>query len=854
MRISYAWLTEYLRGGEVPPPEALAEMLTLAGLEVEAVEPLGAGLAGVVVGEVEVCEAHPDSDHLSICQVFDGTTRRQVICGAPNVRAGMRSAFAPPGTTLPGDFTIAVRTVRGVESAGMLCSSRELALSDEHEGILDLGRRAKVGVPLARHLGLEDTVLELGVTANRPDALSHVGVAREVAALTGLKLKPPRFTVAEKAGPVGEAASVAIEDPDRCARYVARVVEGVRIAPSPPWLVARLAAAGIRAINNVVDVTNFVLMELGQPLHAFDLDRLAGHRVGVRRARPGEKLRTLDDVERTLDADDLVIADGRDPIALAGVMGGGDSEVTDGTTRLLIESAWFEPTGVRRTARRHGLHTEASHRFERGADLEVARLAADRAAALIARLGRGRVREGVLDVFPRPRAPREVTLRYGRTDAVLGVQIPPATQRAILTRLGFKAARKDRGAVVWEVPSFRTEMDREIDLIEEVGRIHGYDEVPATLPTREAKVSTMVGWDRSAEVEGRLRDVASAAGCLEAVNYSFVSEADVAAMIPSVPGAPAPADRPEAHPVRLANPLSAEQAVMRTTVLTSLLGNLRSNRRFRETDLLLYELGRAYLRDDAGRTREPSRFAAVLSGRRGARTWAAPEAEVDFYDAKGLVEAALARLSIEGARFDHDAAAAPWLHPRSACVVRVGGRSDGSRDVVLGWLGEVHPVVADAFELPGGSSRWSSRPIASPSAPSSPSTPTACPGSRRSSATWPWWSTSASPPIGSPRSSRRLWRPPTRSGPRSPRRPSSTSTRARRWARGSARWPSPSATRPRTGPSPTTRPGGSTTRWCAASRPRSAPASGPRCGIATGGSGCRVEAARGCSGAATCRA
>ncbi len=614
----------------------------------------------------------------------------------------MRSAFAPPGTTLPGDFHIAVRTVRGVESAGMLCSSRELGLSEEHEGILDLGRRAKIGAPLARHLGLEDTVLELGVTANRPDALSHLGVAREVAALTGLKLKAPRFTVAEKAGPVAEAASVTIEDPERCARYVARVVEGVRIAPSPPWLVARLAAAGVRAINNVVDVTNFVLMELGQPLHAFDLDGLADHRVVVRRAAAGEKLRTLDDVERTLDTDDLVIADGAAPIALAGVMGGGDSEVKGGTTRLLIESAWFEPTGVRRTARRHGLHTEASHRFERGADPGIARLAADRAAALIARLGRGKVRAGVLDVHPSPRPPREVTLRYGRTDAVLGVKIPPATQRAILTRLGFKAARKTREAVVWEVPSFRTEMDREIDLVEEVGRIHGYDEVPATLPTREARLSTVVGWDRSAEVEGRLRDVASAAGCLEVVNYSFVSEADVAATLPAIPGAPAPADRPEAHPVRLANPLSAEQAVMRTTVLTSLLSNLRSNRRFRETDLKLYELGRAYLRDDTDRTREPARFAAVLSGRRGARSWAAPEAEVDFYDAKGLVEAALERLGLTGARFVHDPAAAPWLHPRSACVVRVGGGSDGAREVDLGWLGEVHPVVAEAFELPRG--------------------------------------------------------------------------------------------------------------------------------------------------------
>lgn len=687
MRISYEWLKDYLRGGEVPSAEEAARLLTLSGLEVEAVERPEAHLFQVVVGEVRESAPHPNADRLSVCRVFDGTGEHTVVCGAPNVRAGMRSAFAPVGTALPGGLTIAAREVRGVPSEGMLCAEDELGLGEGHEGILDLGAKAEVGTPLAEALGLDDVIFEIGVTPNRPDALSHLGTARDLAALAGLKLKAPaaRFKAAGEA--TAEAASVRIEDPDRCPRYVARVVEGVKVRPSPAWLVARLRAAGVRAINNVVDATNYVLMELGHPLHAFDLDRLGGHAIVVRRAKAGERMRTLDDVERTLDPDDLVIADAEVPVALAGVMGGGDSEVHAGTTRLLVESAYFEPTGVRRTARRHGLHTEASHRFERGADPEMARFAADRCAALIARLSGGEVRPDALDVYPKPAPAREVKLRWKRTSEVLGYEVPAKVQRDVLKRLGFVEADKARDGATWRVPSFRTEMEREVDLIEEVARIHGYDRIPVTLPSRAPDLEEAPSVTGEGVLIPRLRAVAAAAGCHEVVNYSFLSEAEVLAVARDP-------DAAEARPIALANPLSAEQAVMRTTVLSSLLANLRVNRRHREQDLKLYEIGRAYLMDGEV-SREPLRLAAVLSGRRAEKSWATADAPVDFYDAKGLVEAALSALNVTEARFTPAGREIPWLHPRSAARVAVGGEA-------CGWLGEVHPRVAEAFELGAG--------------------------------------------------------------------------------------------------------------------------------------------------------
>lgn len=684
MRVSYQWLSELLSGGVMPSAQECARLLTGCGLEVEGIERPGEQLEGVVVAEVTECEPHPDADRLRVCKVTDGTSNHTVVCGAPNARTGMKVAFARLGTTLPNGLTLEAREVRGVSSEGMLCAEDELGLGDAHEGILELPADAQLGAPLADHLGLDDVVFEVGVTPNRPDALSHIGVARDLGAVTGLQLVRPKTNLVESDEVAATAATIRIDDPERCGRYVGRVIEGVTVGPSPSWMQARLTGCGVRPINNVVDVTNYVLLEWGHPLHAFDLDRLAEATVVIRRASAGEKMRTLDAVERELDEDDLVIADAAAPIALAGVMGGGDCEVREDTKRILLESAWFEPAGVRRTARRHGLHTEASHRFERGADPEAVLLAADRAAGLIAEHATGTVRRGAIDEYPRPPASREVTLRFRRTAEVLGYFLDGDRQVEILERLGFSCTSRDEQQASFEVPSFRTEMSREIDLIEEVARIHGFDSIPAALPRRDAEFGDGGSAGEEAVVS-RVRVAAHAAGCAEVVNYSFVSPEEVARLVPG-------GDPPRT--VKLTNPLSTEQSVMRTTVSHSLLSNLAYNRRFGASDLRLYEVGRAYLPED-GRIREPLSLAALLTGRRSKASWTNDDAAVDFYDAKALVESALDGLGVYDAKFVPAGDRIPWLHPRSAALVELG-------DARLGWLGEVHPLVLQAWDLPAG--------------------------------------------------------------------------------------------------------------------------------------------------------
>ncbi len=690
MKILHPWLADYI-DGPLPDPESTARSLTFAGLEVESIDWFGRSTGGIVVARVETVGPHPNAAKLSVCEVFDGDSHRKVVCGAPNVRAGMCAPFAGPGTRLVNGMEVGEREFRGVVSSGMLLSAAEIGLWDDASGLLDLGGERKPGTPLRDLPGFSGAVLDVSATPNRPDALSHIGVAREVTALTGTRLRMPETDLEENAKQTTEVAKVRIEDPERCGRYVARVIEGVSIGPSPAWLRARLAAAGIRPIYNVVDVTNYVLLEMGHPLHAFDLDLLDSATIIVRRANPDETLVTLDDVERRLDREDLVIADASSPVALAGVMGGQTSEVSPKTERILLESAWFEPIGIRRSARRHGLHSESSHRFERGADPAIPLLAADRAASLISRLAGGVVLGGALDVHPRPVTPQNVTLRFDRTCDVLGLRIEPEDQERALVGLGFRVVDRAPDRLLLEVPSFRTEMSREIDLIEEVARLHGYDAIPSTLPGRSPESSRPDEAGREEEVVSRVREAASAAGCREVVNYSFLSESDVSMGLDMK-------TLPEARPLRLSNPLTTEHSVMRTTMLASLLGNLRYNRRFQRSDLKLYEVGRVYLAGQGDLIEEPNRLAAVFSGRRAPLSWTQEGAVVDFYDVKGLVETILRRLGVNLAecQFEIDENGLPWLHPRSAC--RVVGPS-GER---LGWLGEVHPGVAAHFELAPG--------------------------------------------------------------------------------------------------------------------------------------------------------
>src|SRR5207237_9338083 len=509
---------------------------------------------GIVAARSVAAETLPGSDHLSVTKGDDGRGTHQVVCGAQNFQVGDVVPMALPGATLPGGMRIERAKLRGIESEGMLCSARELGLSEDHSGLLLLPRETQPGVPMAQLLGLPDAVLEINVTPNRPDALSHFGIARELSAVTGAKARLPPSSL-EDSGEraVDAAARVDLEDPQRCPRYVARIVEGVRIGATPLRLQERLRICGVRPISNVVDATNLVLLELGHPLHAFDLDKLEGSRIVVRRARKGEPMTTLDGKERTLTDDDLVIADAERPVALAGVMGGATSEVSDRTTRILLESAVFDPPGVRRPARRHGLHTEASHRFERGADEQAARIAADRCAELIVKLSGGRVLSGAIDRYPSPPPPAHIWVRPSRVSSVLGTRVEPAEVEQRLTSLGLEPVDGNPSRRLWLVPSFRRDLTRELDCVEEVARLRGFDTIPVEVP--KAGVGETAAILPHRRVTSAARAALQARGFDEALDYSLVAERELGASIP------------QEKPILVANPLTVEPGEMRTTLL-----------------------------------------------------------------------------------------------------------------------------------------------------------------------------------------------------------------------------------------------------------------------------------------------
>lgn len=688
MKISLRWLSDYVelpgaRPGSVGDVDEVARRLTMAGLEVEGISHPGAALQGVVVAQIRESTKHPNADKLSVTRVeVAGGQTLQIVCGAKNYQVGDKVPLATAGTKLPNGVEIKASALRGVESAGMLCSARELGLSEEASGLMILSPDAPLGAPIAQALGLDDVVLEVNLTPNRPDGLSHLGIARELSALTGAPLKLPKAKLAEAGGKAVDRIKVRIDEPVRCPRYAARVIEGVKIGPSPDWLARRLELCGIRAINNVVDVTNYVLLEYGQPLHAFDLDKLKGGEIVVRRAKPSEKLTTLDGKERSLDADDLLICDKERAHVLAGVMGGAESEVSPATKNLMLECAHFQPTGVRRSSKRHGLHTESSHRFERGADVEVIGAVIDRAAALIAELAGGKVLEGVVDNYPNPPAPRVVPLRWSRVSRVLGVEVPETEGRKILASLGFESESD-----AYRIPSWRVDVAREEDLIEEVARIRGYETIPAALPRSLAGLSAE---PPSAEIERRVRQALAGAGFSEVVNYSFVSPAELDAL-----GVGKGA-------IAVENPLSVEQSAMRTTLFAGLLQNVSRNLRHQVDSVRQYELGRTYVADPhGGRDGRPVaveslKVAAVLWGRRDARGWTVKDDNVDFYDAKGAVESVLDSLAISGVRFEP--ASSSQLHPKASASVTALGANGERR--ALGTLGQVHPKAAKALGVP----------------------------------------------------------------------------------------------------------------------------------------------------------
>ncbi|GAB4255918.1 MAG: phenylalanine--tRNA ligase subunit beta [Deferrisomatales bacterium] len=682
MRVSLNWLRSYVDVDLAP--EDLAHRLTMAGLEVSSLEPLGEGIDEVVVGQVAEVGPHPNADRLKLCRVTDGSDTYEIVCGASNMAPGDKVALARVGTRLPGGVKIKKSKIRGQTSWGMMCSERELALGEDHSGILILPPDAPLGAPVTEVLDLPDWILEVDLTPNRADCLSVVGVAREVAAITSVALRLPEPRVPETGGPVEAETSVEIRAPGLCHRYAARVIRGVRIGPSPGWMRRRLEALGVRSINNVVDVTNYVLLELGHPLHAFDLNRLSGGRIVVQKAREGEVFTTLDGQERVLDAECLMICDAERPVALAGIMGGLNSEVQDDTVDVLLESAYFEPRNIRRTAKKLGLSTEASYRFERGTDIEGLLRALDRCAELVAELAGGTVARGVWDAYPRPHEPVEVVLRLPKVEAVLGVEVPAERAVGHLERLGIQVLGRDGERVRVRIPTHRVDLEREIDLIEEVARLEGYEAVPTTLPRVPMAGEPL---PPAARLADRARDALCACGLREAITYSFVD-----------PGDDDRLGLPEGHPLRskveLANPLSRETGVMRTSLLPGLLRAAGQNLRRQARDVRLFEVGRTFHPQPGGPLpREVLRAAGVLTGRREPLGWWHKGEAADFYDAKGVAEQVLEALGAAGTRFEA-APDLPWLHPGQAARIQGGGE-------LLGWLGQVHPLRLESYDLGG---------------------------------------------------------------------------------------------------------------------------------------------------------
>jgi len=581
MKVLLSWLRELVPISLDTP--ALCERLSLGGLVVDSVETLGAEIRDVLVAEILSTAPHPSAERLTLCEIRTGTSPTvSVVCGARNMKAGDRVAYAPPGATLPGDRRIEQTEIRGVSSAGMLCSEAELGLGPGAEGILLLGSDAPLGQRLAVHFRVEDTVLDVDVTPNRGDCLSILGIAREVAALTGRPMPRTRSAVREKGAPAIEAIGVRIDDPVGCPRYTARLIRGVTVRPSPPWLVRRLEAVGLRSINNVVDVTNLVMIERGQPLHAFDYATLDRREIVIRRAGATRMLRTLDGVERTLAPDDLLITTGDTPIALAGVMGGADTEVTERTTTVLLESACFDPASIRRTARRTELRSEASFRFERGVDIEGVPSAADRAAALLKQLAGGEIAPGIVEAYPTPYKPNAIHLRPKRVEELLGVAVPRSEMSAALKALGANVGSAPQGALLVTPPSFRRDLTREIDLVEEVARLVGYERIAAAMPTAPLIRGTLpvrMVWERE------LKRVLIANGFYEAVTLSFAAAATNRLFTGlGVPG----------EPVLVANPINRDEPEMRRSLLPGLLAAWRTNRNQGARGLATFTIGRVF--------------------------------------------------------------------------------------------------------------------------------------------------------------------------------------------------------------------------------------------------------------------
>jgi len=681
MKVPLKWLQEYV--DITLPPNDLANRLTMAGTEVKGVQVIGGSWGNIVVGQIVAVNPHPNADRLSLTTIDLGTERQTVVCGAPNLRLGDKVAFAYVGAQLIDGhsgqvFRLKPAKIRGAVSNGMACSEKELGISDSHEGIMVLPAEAPIGTPLAEYLG--DTILDIDVTPNRPDCLSMIGIAREVAALTRQGLHLPEVEYEQKAPPVDQQVSVKIVAPDLCPRYCASLITGVKVAESPRWMQQRLLKCGMRPINNIVDITNYVMLEYGQPLHAFDYHQIKGRKIIVRRATEGETMVTLDGAERLLSEDMLVIADEQRAVAIAGVMGGADSEVTHETTSILLESANFNPPSIHYTGRVLCLPSEACMRFERGISPELTIPALKRATQLIIQLAGGKAAKGLVDAYPGKRAPESVSLSTSQVKQLLGVEFSLDQITEALTSLGFDCNIVSASEVRVIAPYWRSDIHQAVDLIEEVARVIGYDNIPATMLTQPVPRQSP---EPILSLKQKVRHRLIGYGFQEVITYSLTSLEMLNKLLPE----PRPL---EPMPLRVANPMTVEQEYLRPNLRANLLAVLSANRRYEDSGIRLFELGKVYLPRQKDLPNEPEVLCGVLSGFRFEKSWHGGDDLLDFYDAKGVVEGLLSYLDVE-ASFEEGRD--EGLHPAKQGTIVIAGNQ-------LGVVGELHPKVLQAFEIP----------------------------------------------------------------------------------------------------------------------------------------------------------
>jgi phenylalanyl-tRNA synthetase beta chain len=679
LKISLNWLKQYI-DLEGKSSKEIVQKLTMSGLEVEDVNDQNKLLKKFVVGFVENKEKHPNADRLSVCKVSDGSDSFQVICGAPNVERGQKVVFAPIGTLIPnGNFEIKKAKIRGVESYGMICAEDELGLSEDHSGIMVLDAKSKEGIPITKALGLNDVIMEIAITPNRPDALSHIGVARDLAALFNKKLKIPKVSFDESDIDINTLASIEIEDEINCPRYSSRVVMDVKIDESPDWLKQRLKSIGLRPINNIVDITNFVMHECGQPLHAFDLDRLNERKIIIKSTRVKSKFTTLDSKERELAKGTLMICDAEKDVAIAGVMGGENSEIYDDTKNVLIESAYFNPSSIRKTSKHLQLSTDASYRFERGTDPGNTMYAAERTAQLLKEIAGGKIAKGSIDVYPKKIKELVLKLRLSRVSKVLGFDVSKKDTIRILKNLGFKIDEIMDDKLKVKVPTFRPDVEREEDLIEEIARIFGYDNIP-TIP----KISIPLGAKQDeTSFTDHLKEYANSLGLFEMINNPLQTES-LAKLTGSA--------------ILVSNPQSMDMAYLRTSLLSGALSVVSRNLNKGEKNLALFEIGNVFNLYEGKNTVnsfddyvEEEKFIFVITGNKTEREWYSEEKNYDFFDLKGIVNTFIEKILLDNVLNDSyyaiDNSIYDYYYTKNI------------EDQVIGFGGKVKSAVLKQFDI-----------------------------------------------------------------------------------------------------------------------------------------------------------